>query len=155
LSGRPKYVNRRYGIRSLVVFGSVARGDAGRHRDVDVVIELEPTSPMGLLEHARLADELGGLFGRRVDLSLGTRCGHGCGRRLSERRSSSSRAEQALRGTCWMPSERSSDSRQAATALVSMTRSCSGPVAEPPTPRWQWACRALFVPTVASSYYFE
>ena len=57
-----------YGIRSLSLFGSVARGDDGPASDVDIVMELEPHSTVGLFEHARIADELGRLFGRRVDL---------------------------------------------------------------------------------------
>jgi len=58
----------REGIRSLAVFGSTARGEAGPGSDMDVVIDLEPGSRVGLFEHARIAEELAVLFGRPVDL---------------------------------------------------------------------------------------
>ncbi len=58
----------RNGIRSLSIFGSTARGEAGPASDVDIVIDLEPDSTIGLFDHARIADELSGLFGRQVDL---------------------------------------------------------------------------------------
>ena len=58
----------REGIRSLAVFGSTARGEAGPGSDIDVVIDLEPGSQVGLFEHARIAEELAVLFGRPVDL---------------------------------------------------------------------------------------
>lgn len=61
-------IAERHGIRSVALFGSAARGEAGPDSDLDIVIELEPTSSMGLLEHAAVADELSRLFGRRVDL---------------------------------------------------------------------------------------
>ena len=58
----------RHGIRSLSLFGSAARGEAGPESDVDIVMELEPSSGVGLFEHARIAEELAQLFGRPVDL---------------------------------------------------------------------------------------
>jgi len=62
------WIAGRYGVRSFALFGSAARGEAGPESDVDIVMELEPSSGVGLLEHARIAKELAGLFGRRVDL---------------------------------------------------------------------------------------
>ena len=59
---------QQFGIETLSIFGSVARGEAGPDSDVDIVIALEPSSRVGLLEHARIADELSRAFGRRVDL---------------------------------------------------------------------------------------
>jgi len=50
------------------MFGSVARGDDRSDSDVDIIIGLDPDSPVGLFEHARIAAELERLFGRRVDL---------------------------------------------------------------------------------------
>jgi uncharacterized protein len=58
----------RWAIRSVAVFGSVARGEATPNSDIDLVIELKPEAPVGLLQHAQIADELSALFGRRVDL---------------------------------------------------------------------------------------
>jgi hypothetical protein len=61
-------VCRRHHIRSLAVFGSRARGDAGPASDVDVVVEFEPgmTPGLGLVT---VAEALRGVFGgARVDL---------------------------------------------------------------------------------------
>ena len=58
----------RHGIRSIALFGSAARNEAGPDSDIDIVIDLEPTSTIGLFEHVGVADELSRLFGRRVDL---------------------------------------------------------------------------------------
>jgi hypothetical protein len=41
-------VCRRHHIRSLALFGSQARGDAGPGSDVDVVVEFEPGMTPGL-----------------------------------------------------------------------------------------------------------
>src|SRR5258708_925108 len=53
-------------IRSLSLFGSVARGDAGATSDVDVLVEFD--RPIGLSAFLGLEDELTALTGRRVDL---------------------------------------------------------------------------------------
>ncbi len=59
---------RQHHIRSLAVFGSHARGDAGPDSDIDVVVEFEPGMTPGL-GIVRVADALRPVFGgRRVDL---------------------------------------------------------------------------------------
>ena len=58
---------RRYGIATLAVFGSVARGDQSSDSDVDLLYELHPGARLGW-EIADLADELSALWGRPVDL---------------------------------------------------------------------------------------
>lgn len=60
-------VCERYGIRALMVFGSVARGSAGPSSDVDVLYELRPGHQLGW-EIEDLADELSEVLGRPVDL---------------------------------------------------------------------------------------
>jgi predicted nucleotidyltransferase len=57
----------RYGIAKLEIFGSQARGTAGPDSDIDVLYTLRPGRRLGW-EIEQLADELGELFGRRVDL---------------------------------------------------------------------------------------
>lgn len=59
---------RRNGIRKLSLFGSVLRDDFRPDSDVDVLVEFEPGSTIGLLGMARLERELGAKLGRRVDL---------------------------------------------------------------------------------------
>lgn len=60
-------VCQRYGIGKLMVFGSVARGEAMPASDVDVLYELLPGRRLGW-EIEDLADELAEVFGRPVDL---------------------------------------------------------------------------------------
>jgi len=57
----------RFGIGTLMIFGSVARGTAGPASDVDVLYELRPGRRLGW-EIEDLADQLSEVFGRPVDL---------------------------------------------------------------------------------------
>ncbi len=56
----------RVGVRSLSVFGSVARGEAGLDSDVDLLVDLE--RPIGLFAFIRLQMQLEAWLGRSVDL---------------------------------------------------------------------------------------
>ena len=57
---------KKYGIHSLSVFGSVARGQARKNSDVDILVDFE--KPVGLFEYARLKMYLESVLGREVDL---------------------------------------------------------------------------------------
>ncbi len=57
---------RRFKVRSLSVFGSVARGDARQDSDIDLLVEF--TEPVGLFEFARLQRFLEAVLEARVDL---------------------------------------------------------------------------------------
>jgi predicted nucleotidyltransferase len=57
----------RYGIATLAVFGSVARGGDTSSSDLDLLYELRPGARLGW-EIDDLADELSEIFGRPVDL---------------------------------------------------------------------------------------
>jgi predicted nucleotidyltransferase len=59
---------RRYRVKELSVFGSVARGDWGPNSDVDLLVEFVPNSGIGLIEYAGLMNALSDLLGRKVDL---------------------------------------------------------------------------------------
>ena len=59
-------LRRRWPIRSLGIFGSVARGDAAADSDVDVLVEFE--RPVGLSAFLALEDTLRAAVGRPVDL---------------------------------------------------------------------------------------
>ncbi len=54
------------GVRSIALFGSVARGDQKAGSDVDVLVEVE--RPAGLLTYARIENHLATLLGRAVDV---------------------------------------------------------------------------------------
>ena len=61
---------RHYHVRELAVFGSVLRDDFGPASDVDVLVDLAPTTPIkSLLDRAQLVVELESVFGRAVDLA--------------------------------------------------------------------------------------
>ena len=57
---------RLHGVKSVALFGSFAKGDAGPDSDVDVLVEFG--GPVGLLALVRLERELSEAMGRRVDL---------------------------------------------------------------------------------------
>ena len=59
---------RRLGVRSLALFGSVARGDDTPESDVDILVSIEPEAELSLLGIARIHRRLGELLGREVDL---------------------------------------------------------------------------------------
>lgn len=58
------------GISRLLVFGSALRDDFAPERsDVDLLVEFVPGATRGLLKLLQMQETLGGLFGRRVDLT--------------------------------------------------------------------------------------
>jgi predicted nucleotidyltransferase len=56
----------RHGVKSLAVFGSVARGEATENSDLDVLVEF--SRPVGLFEFIRLKKFLEDLTENQVDL---------------------------------------------------------------------------------------
>jgi len=52
----------------VALFGSAARNELRPASDVDVVVDLDARSTVGMFEQVRMADELEKLFGRKVDL---------------------------------------------------------------------------------------
>lgn len=58
------YIRKEFGVKSLCIFGSVARGDNGPASDVDVCVDMPPK--MSMVVGLRLFLE--GLFGSSVDL---------------------------------------------------------------------------------------
>ena len=60
---------RRHQIRWLAFFGSVLRDDFSPDSDVDVLVEFEPGTRIGLIGFAGIENELGRLIGRNVDLN--------------------------------------------------------------------------------------
>ena len=57
---------RRFSVRRLALFGSVARDEAGPGSDVDVLVEFD--GPATFDRYTGLLAYLEDLFGRRVDL---------------------------------------------------------------------------------------
>jgi hypothetical protein len=57
---------REAGVKSLKLFGSVVRGEAGPESDIDILVEF--SRPIGLLAFVGLKHRLAELLGRPVDL---------------------------------------------------------------------------------------
>ena len=57
---------KKFGIHSLSIFGSVARNQAHKNSDVDILVDFE--KPVGLFEYARLKIYLENVLERPVDL---------------------------------------------------------------------------------------
>ncbi len=57
---------REAGVKSLKLFGSMVRGEAGPESDIDILVEF--SRPVGLLAFVRLKQRLSDLLGRPVDL---------------------------------------------------------------------------------------
>ena len=59
---------RARGVRSLYLFGSTARDEAGERSDLDLLFEYDPSSRFSLFTQADLIDELSTAIGTAVDL---------------------------------------------------------------------------------------
>jgi len=59
-------LRKRFGVKSLAIFGSVARGEAGPESDVDILVEFEGRATFD--RYMGLKFFLEDLLGRRVDL---------------------------------------------------------------------------------------
>ena len=59
---------RSFGVRSLSLFGSIARGDARPESDVDLLVEFEEVP--GFIGYVRVRNRLEQILGRHVDLVM-------------------------------------------------------------------------------------
>jgi predicted nucleotidyltransferase len=57
-----------FNVKTLHLFGSVLRGEAGQESDVDILVEFEEDAKVGLFEFARLQERLAEILGQPVDL---------------------------------------------------------------------------------------
>lgn len=57
---------RKHGVRNVRVFGSFARGQAGKDSDIDFLVDLDPDR--SLMDLGGLLMDLQTLLGRRVDV---------------------------------------------------------------------------------------
>lgn len=60
---------KRNRVRRLSLFGSALREDFGPDSDVDILVEFEPGTRIGLIRLSGLEIELGEIVGRKVDLN--------------------------------------------------------------------------------------
>ena len=59
-------IAKRHGARKVRVFGSLARGESGRHSDVDFLVEMEPER--SLLDIIAIKQDLEEFLQRKVDV---------------------------------------------------------------------------------------
>ncbi len=57
-------------VKSLAIFGSVARDEATDSSDVDLLVEFDPGHPTGLFEFIGVMNYLEDLLGCKVDLVM-------------------------------------------------------------------------------------
>ena len=61
---------RARGVRSLALFGSTARDEAGSESDVDVLIELDMSRRPTLIDLSGVRLFIGDMLGRKTDVAL-------------------------------------------------------------------------------------
>ncbi len=59
---------KRNHIKRFSFFGSVLRDDFRPDSDIDILVDLDHTYRIGLLDMAKMEIELSGILGRKVDL---------------------------------------------------------------------------------------
>lgn len=59
---------RKYGVKKLSVFGSVARGDFNADSDIDIAVELDHSMQLGLTEFYKIRHYLEAVLMVDVDL---------------------------------------------------------------------------------------
>jgi predicted nucleotidyltransferase len=59
---------RRYDVRELLLFGSALDSRLRPDSDLDLLVDFQPGSRVGLIRLGQLQEELESLLGRRVDL---------------------------------------------------------------------------------------
>ena len=57
-----------FGVSSIAIFGSVARGEASPGSDIDVLVEFDPAARVGMFKFMELQEYLEHILGGRVDL---------------------------------------------------------------------------------------
>jgi uncharacterized protein len=65
LHEKKPYLEKKYNVSRIGIFGSYARGESGADSDIDILVEF--SSPIGL-DFVTLADELENMLRHKVDL---------------------------------------------------------------------------------------
>ncbi|MFW5641083.1 MAG: nucleotidyltransferase family protein [Thermodesulfobacteriota bacterium] len=66
LRDRHKEITRDYGVVSMGIFGSYARGEAAADSDIDILVEFN--RPIGFFKFLELEERLSQWLGKEVDL---------------------------------------------------------------------------------------
>lgn len=65
LTGKKSFLQAKYHIKYLAIFGSISRGDYNNESDIDILVDF--SEPIGI-EFIDLADELERILQNKVDL---------------------------------------------------------------------------------------
>ena len=68
LSEHKEELRRKFGVKSIAIFGSTARGDVTPQSDIDVLVEFDPESAPSLLDFIHLKQYLSDEMNGKVDL---------------------------------------------------------------------------------------
>lgn len=66
LKTKKPYLEKRYAVSELGVFGSYARGEAQKESDIDILVDFN--KKIDAFEYIRLAHELEDLFKQKIDV---------------------------------------------------------------------------------------
>lgn len=66
ISSESAFIRKKYHVKSIGVFGSVARGEDTTNSDVDILVEFE--KPIGFFDFMRLENYLSEVLKKKVDL---------------------------------------------------------------------------------------
>ncbi len=69
LAANQERLLKDFSVKSLSIFGSVARGEATETSDIDVLVEFQEGKIVGLFEFIRLMHFLEEILGCKVDLA--------------------------------------------------------------------------------------
>jgi hypothetical protein len=61
-------LREKYGVKSIGVFGSYVRGEQKKTSDVDILVELDESADLSLLDFIGLENYLSSVLGVKVDL---------------------------------------------------------------------------------------
>ena len=64
------FLQERYKIKEIGIFGSYVRGEQKKKSDLDILVEFEEEAEIGLIEFVHLENYLTDLFGIKVDLVI-------------------------------------------------------------------------------------
>ena len=61
-------LQKRFGVKSIAIFGSTARNEAGPDSDIDVLVEFDPAFEPSLMDFINLKHHLSDEMDAKVDL---------------------------------------------------------------------------------------
>ncbi|MGB3534806.1 MAG: nucleotidyltransferase family protein [Microcoleaceae cyanobacterium] len=64
------FIQEKYRVKTLGVFGSYSRREQKEASDVDILVEFQPDFRLGLLTFCQLEDDLSQQLGLKVDLVM-------------------------------------------------------------------------------------